>query len=84
MNLKKELDSQPIDKPGKESYSDVDDTQLSPEERAVLAAVQGGAQLTDDVIAATGLSTGQLLTALTMLELKGIIGRLPGKRITLM
>lgn len=84
LNLKKELDSQPIDKPGKESYSDVDDTQLSPEERAVLAAVQGGAQLTDDVIAATGLSTGQLLTALTMLELKGIIGRLPGKRITLM
>ena len=37
----------------------------------------------DDVIAETGLTTGKLLAALTMLELKGIIRRLPGKRIEL-
>ena len=35
----------------------------------------------DEVIAETGLSTGKLLAALTMLELKGMITRLPGKRI---
>ena len=37
----------------------------------------------DDVIAETGLTTGKLLSSLTMLELKGIIKRLPGKRIEL-
>ena len=35
----------------------------------------------DDVIAETGLTTGKLLASLTMLELKGLIRRLPGKRI---
>ena len=35
----------------------------------------------DDVIAQTGLTTGKLLASLTMLELKGMIRRLPGKRI---
>ena len=37
----------------------------------------------DDVIAETGLHTGKLLAILTMLELKGVIKRLPGKRICL-
>jgi predicted Rossmann fold nucleotide-binding protein DprA/Smf involved in DNA uptake len=35
----------------------------------------------DDVIAEAGLSAGQVLAALTMLEIKGLITRLPGKRI---
>ena len=43
----------------------------------------GWQELKDDVIAETGLSTGKLLSSLTMLELKGIIKRLPGKRIVL-
>ena len=46
-------------------------------------AIQTGARLVDDVIAETGLTTGKLLSSLTMLELKGIIRRLPGKRISL-
>ena len=37
----------------------------------------------DDVIAETGLGTGRLLSSLTMLELRGVIRRLPGKRIVL-
>ena len=46
-------------------------------------ALSGGQRLVDDVIAETGLSTGKPLSSLTMLELKGIIKRLPGKRIVL-
>ena len=46
-------------------------------------ALRQGERLVDDVIAETGLTTGKLLAALTMLELKGILRRLPGKRITL-
>ena len=36
-----------------------------------------------NLIAETGLTTGKLLALLTMLELKGVVKRLPGKRITL-
>ena len=56
---------------------------LSPEEQTIVDALSGGQRLVDDVIAETGLSTGKLLSSLTMLELKGIIKRLPGKRIVL-
>jgi predicted Rossmann fold nucleotide-binding protein DprA/Smf involved in DNA uptake len=35
------------------------------------------------VIAETGVTTGKILALLTMLELKGIVKRLPGKRISL-
>ena len=48
-----------------------------------MAALQGGQRLVDDVIAETGMTTGKLLGVLTMLELKGIIKRLPGKQICL-
>ena len=37
----------------------------------------------DDIIAETGMTTGKLLAALTMLELKGVICRLPGKRVSI-
>ena len=48
-----------------------------------MLALQDGERLVDDVIAETGLTTGKLLACLTMLELKGIIKRLSGKRIIL-
>lgn len=81
--LKKDLGTQPIDNGGVGSYSDIDNNPLSPEEQAVVAALQGGERLVDDVIAETGLTAGKLLALMTMLELKGILKRLPGKRITL-
>ena len=46
-------------------------------------ALKDGQRLVDDVIAETGLTTGKMLACLTMLELKGVIKRLPGKYITL-
>ena len=84
-NLKKDLAPQGIDKTPCAPYSDVGSVRpkLSPEEQTIVDALSGGQRLVDDVIAETGLSTGKLLSSLTMLELKGIIRRLPGKRIVL-
>lgn len=84
-NLKKDLDKKAIDKEQSGPYSDINDIlrTLSRDEQAIVTALKEGERLVDDVIAETGLTTGKLLAALTMLELKGILRRLPGKRITL-
>lgn len=84
-DLKKDLDKKVIDKEQSAPYSDVNEilSKLTSDEQAVVRALQTGGRLVDDVIAETGLTTGKLLAALTMLELKGILKRLPGMRITL-
>lgn len=84
-DLKKNLDKKVIDKESATSYSDVDRSRppLTKEEELVAAALKQGERLVDDVIAETGLTTGKLLAALTMLELKGVVQRLPGKRVRL-
>lgn len=83
--LKKELEKKDIDKAASTPYSDVNTilSGLSPEGQKIVLCLKEGEKLVDDVIAETGLTTGKLLALLTMLELKGIIKRLPGKRITL-
>ena len=82
--LKKKLSREPIDKALPELYSDrvVPGIRLSEEERRVLDAIGPGEILVDEVIAKSGLPTGKLLSLLTMLELKGAICRLPGKRVS--
>ena len=84
-HLKKDLEKKGIDKAATSPYSDLNAvlTGLSPEGQKIVSCLREGERLVDDVIAETGLTTGKLLAALTMLELKGIIRRLPGKRITL-
>ena len=84
-NLKKEIDKKVIDKEPSAPYIDLNNilSKLSPDEQAIVNAVRGGERLVDDVIAETGLTTGKLLACLTMLELKGVIRRHPGKRISL-
>ena len=84
-NLKKESDKKTIDKEPNPPYIDLNDTlsKLSPNEQAIVNAIRDGQRLVDDVIAETGLTTGKLLACLTMLELKGIVKRLPGKYIAL-
>ncbi len=78
-------DKKTIDKAQAAPYSDVNNQpiRLSAEEQSIVDAVKGGERLVDDVIAETGFTAGKLLAALTMLELKGLIRRLPGKRISL-
>lgn len=84
-HLKKELEKKAIDKAASSPYSDVNTVLagLSPEGKQIVSCLIEGDRLVDDVIAETGLTTGKLLAALTMLELKGVIKRLPGKRIQL-
>ena len=84
-HLKKKLEKKSIDNQPSTAYSDVNKPKpkLSEEEQKIVSALENGERLVDDVIAQTGLTTGKLLAALTMLELKGVLKRLPGKRITL-
>ena len=83
--LKKILEKKSIDNRPTEAYSDVNTVlpKLSPEEQSIVSALASGERLVDDVIAETGLTTGKILALLTMLELKGVVKRLPGKRICL-
>ncbi len=83
--LKKILEKKSIDNQPSEAYSDVNTVlpKLSPDEQKIVAALTSGERLVDDVIAETGLTTGKILALLTMLELKGVVKRLPGKRICL-
>ena len=85
LHLKKNLEKKFIDKEPVEAYSDVnvDLSGLSEDEKKIVSSLRNGQRLVDDVIAETGMTTGKLLSALTMLELKGVIRRLPGKQICL-
>ena len=76
-------DKKVIDNPAPQSYSDVnkDLSKLSEQEREILAALDSGERLVDDVIAQLGLPTAKILSMLTMLEIKGFVRRIPGKRI---
>ena len=82
---KQKNDKKVIDNAKQPTYSDVnkDLSAHSPEERAVVAALRSGERLVDDVIAEVGLPTAKILSMLTIMEIKGIIRRLPGKRIAL-
>lgn len=74
-----------IDNTETSSYSDEYKTipGLNPQEQAIIEQLRYGEQLVDEVIAATGLPSGQVLAALTMLEVRGIVKTLPGRRIAL-
>ena len=74
-----------IDKRDSSLYSDVNDKppKLSPDEERIVSALTSGERLVDDVIAETGLSTGKVLATLTLLEVKGVVRRLPGRHIAL-
>ena len=83
--LKKNLEKKTIDNHESKTYSDVNNhkPKLSEEEQNIYDALLGGERLVDDVIAETGMTTGKTLGLLTVMELKGILKRLPGKRIAL-
>lgn len=77
---KKEIDS------GTSSqYSDAEKKRppMTENEQTVLSLVEQGSTLVDDIMAASDLPAGVVLAALTMLEVKGLLERLPGKRVHL-
>ena len=82
---KKKCNQNVIDNDNSQSYSDNHKPQpkLSAEEQRIYDALLNGERLVDDVIAETGISAGKMLAMLTILELRGVVRRLPGKRIQL-
>lgn len=78
-------DKKVIDNPQEPNYSDHVKPlpELTETERAIVERIGNDTCLADDIIATTGLGTGAVLAALTTLEIKGVVQRLPGKRVCL-
>ena len=73
-------DKKPIDKPETQPYIDLDKNaagKTSPEE-AIMACLESGEQIIDAIIEKTGLSSGAVLAALTLLEVTGDVVTRPG------
>lgn len=49
----------------------------------IITAIDSDTNHIDDIMEATGLSSSQVLTQLTLLEIKGYVHRLPGNRVAL-
>ena len=84
-SAQEEINKKVIDKGDSSLYSDLSEKKpkLTPDEEKIVAALENGERLVDDVIAETGLPAGKVLATLTLLEVKGIVKRLPGKRVRL-
>ena len=52
---------------------------LSPEQERIVEALSGGALQLDALIAAVDLPAGQVLSQMTLLEVRGVVTRAPGK-----
>ena len=74
-----------IDKAEKSAYIDLKKTPiaLTPDEEIIVDALKDGQMLVDDVIAQSGKAPGVILASLTLLEVKDIVRRLPGRFIEL-
>ncbi|MDA0659594.1 MAG: DNA-processing protein DprA [Planctomycetota bacterium] len=55
--------------------------QLNPQESQVLEAIPPGGLLIDEVVRATGLPTGRVLSTLNALEIRHLVRREPGSRV---
>ncbi len=53
---------------------------MSDEEKRIVELLTAP-QLVDEIIAQTGMSTAKVMALLTILEIKGVVKRLPGKRV---
>ena len=74
-----------IDNGASSPYIDLQDTlpSLSPGEQSIVSAIGNGEKLVDDVITETGLPAAKVLATLTLLEVRGIVKRLPGRRVSI-
>lgn len=72
-----------VDKERSAPYIDLCDVPagLSPDEKSVVLAIGAGEPLVDDVIARSGLPAGKVLGLLTLLEIRRVVKRLPGRRV---
>ena len=74
-----------IDNGGASPYIDAEAKRpaLTPEEERIVALLEDGLSLADEIVARLELPVGKFLADLTMLEIKGVVKRLPGKRVEL-
>lgn len=74
-----------IDKQKSAGYIDLHEQLrgLSEQQLQIVTAISRGETDIDDIIEATGMSTAQVLSQLTMLEIKGIVRRTAGRRVCL-
>ena len=74
-----------IDKESASPYIDAEEAPpaLTAEEEKLVALLRKNIELVDELMAEANLPAGQVLAALTMLEIKGVVTRKPGKRVTL-
>ena len=79
------VDKKVIDNGENSPYIDLNDIlqSLTSDEQAIVSRLEGGERRVDDVIAETGMSAGKVLATLTILEVKGVVQRLPGMHIAL-
>ena len=82
---KEKSNKKDVDKKRSSNYSDVnkDLFALSPEQCAIVKALQSGERLVDAVIAEVNLPAGKVSAEITMLAIRGIVKKLPGNRICL-
>ena len=85
LSVDRKNEKKPIDKGEKKSYSVQQDVlaSLSQEEKELLKPLSKGTVLVDDLIAAGKLPAGKVLSMLTMLQIRGVVELLPGKRVAL-
>ena len=74
-----------VDKGSEDHYIDLTEikNQVSEDEWSVLQTLQNGQKQADEMIAESGLPAARVLAAITLLEVKGYLNRLPGKRFSL-
>lgn len=84
INSGQRKEKKPIDNREKESYIDRSDklADLDEEQRALVALI-GNACHVDELIDRAGQPTANVLAALTLLEIMGVVQQLPGNRIKL-
>ena len=74
-----------VDKSENQPYIDIQDRLqgLNAQERCIAERITREGRLVDDIIAEAGIPASSVLSCLTMLEIKGVVKRLPGKRVAL-
>jgi len=74
------VDKKDVDKPNTPTYIDVHEavSGMNPDDAAVLLSLEYGPEPVDAIVAKTGLAAQRVLGVLTLLEIRGLIRRLPG------
>lgn len=78
-------EKKPIDNEAKPPYSDIRDALegLNDRECVIAKLLMQGDRLVDEIIAESGFGAPAVLAALTVMEIKGVVKRMPGKRVAL-